>query len=92
MKRIFAALAGVALAIACAQQQERVRKASEASAEAMRPRDAGVPEAAPAQGPAQPPPAAAPQQQTQPPVAQQQRAPVPEKPAPTVTRGASGVG
>ena len=77
MKRILAAVAGVA--IACAQQQERVRKASEASAEAMRPRDAGVPEAAPAQRPAQ---------------EQQQIAPVPEKPvpAPTVTRGASRIG
>jgi zinc protease len=89
MKRIFAALAGVALAIACAQQQERVRKASEASAEAMRPRDAGVPEEAAAQRPAQPPPAVA---QQQPQVAQQQKAPVPEKTAPTVTRGASGIG
>ena len=46
MKRVLAAAVGLALAVACAQQQERVRKASDASADAIRDRgDGGVPAA-----------------------------------------------
>ena len=49
MKRVLSAAVGLAVAAACAQQQERVRKASDASAEAMRERaDGGVAAAKPA--------------------------------------------
>ena len=112
MKRALSAAVGIALAVACAQQQERVRKASDASAEAMRRgADAGVPVAG-AIG-TQPAPSAgihaadagvptsagteahAAAQPTAPEArAPKVLAPQPEvaRPAPTITKTASGVG
>ena len=96
MKRFLAAAVGIALAVACAQNQERVRKASEASAEAMRDRADGV--ATPADGVAaaagsEPRVAAQPSAPEARPVSKP-LPPTPEivRPAPTITKTPSGVG
>ncbi len=94
MKRVLAAAAGLALAAACAQQQERVRKASDASDEAMRERaDGGVatqPSDAGVTATTRTAPTAAPEPRPTP----RHLAPAPEivRPAPTITRTPSGAG
>ena len=92
MKRFVAAAVGIALAVACAQQPERVRKASDAPAQAMpeladggvtaTSSDAGVTAGTGASADAGPVAA----------VAALPPAPDVARPAPTITRTGSGVG